>query len=419
LSTVPASPGQSSTPKVKGTAESGSTVKVYDNSACTGSPVASGSASDFGSTGLTASAVADGSTTSYYAMATDAAQNTSACSSDHADYTQQPRSPDATAPTVTVFTSPAGPPSGQDGWFNAHDLSAAGGKITVHVSATDSSGVTSLDCTDNGHAVTVAGQSGSSPRTGSFAVSSDGTHVVSCKATDGASPSNTGAEPGSHPTASVKIDTRAPTASTGSLPRFGREHTIRVRWAGTDGESGLRSFDVRQRRAHAGSGSFSSFGALRTATSTTGARLTGVEGNTTCFSTRARDRAGNLSSYTSEKCTTTPLDDRKLARAGRWHLGGHAGYYTGTYMRTTTPGATLTSPLISGAQIALLVTTSPHAGMVNVSWHGHTRALNFRSPRTENRRVILTGFTGTGRLRIQTLDRRAVVIDGLGVWKYP
>ena len=53
-------------------------------------------------------------------------------------------------PDVTVTTTPAAPPAGQDGWFNAADLAANGGGITVNVSATDDSGVTNLVCTDDG-----------------------------------------------------------------------------------------------------------------------------------------------------------------------------------------------------------------------------------------------------------------------------
>ena len=54
-------------------------------------------------------------------------------------------------PDVTVTTTPAAPPAGQDGWFNAADLAANGGGITVNVSATDDSGVTNLVCTDDGN----------------------------------------------------------------------------------------------------------------------------------------------------------------------------------------------------------------------------------------------------------------------------
>ncbi|HEY6076154.1 MAG TPA: serine hydrolase, partial [Gaiella sp.] len=98
-------------------------------------------------------------------------------------------------PDVTVTTTPAAPPAGQDGWFNAADLAANGGGITVNVSATDDSGVTDLVCTDDGNPVTVLNQSGSNPRTGSFQLTTDGIHDIECEATDGMTPANTGASP--------------------------------------------------------------------------------------------------------------------------------------------------------------------------------------------------------------------------------
>jgi hypothetical protein len=116
---------------------------------------------------------------------------------------------ESTPPTVTVTTTPSAPPAGQGGYFNAADVAANGGSITVNVSATDASGVTNLSCADNGSPVTVDGQSGSSPRTGSLGLSADGTHNVVCTATDGASPANTG-NTGSSNTATVRIDKTSP-----------------------------------------------------------------------------------------------------------------------------------------------------------------------------------------------------------------
>jgi hypothetical protein len=123
-------------------------------------------------------------------------------------------------PDVTVTTTPAAPPAGQDGYFNAADLAANGGSITVNVSATDDSGVTDLLCTDNGNPVAVLNQSGSNPRTGSFPLSSDGTHQIECEATDGMTPPNTGASAGSQNTATVKIDGTAPTVACDGTPVF-------------------------------------------------------------------------------------------------------------------------------------------------------------------------------------------------------
>ncbi len=113
-------------------------------------------------------------------------------------------------PDVTVATTPAAPPAGQDGFFNADDLAANAGSVQVNVSATDDSGVTDLLCTVDGVPVAVANQSGSNPRTGSFLLFADGIHAVECEATDGMTPSNTGASDDSANELTVKIDATSP-----------------------------------------------------------------------------------------------------------------------------------------------------------------------------------------------------------------
>jgi hypothetical protein len=78
-STDPASPSLSSTPRIRGTAEAGSTVRVYASPDCTGTPVATDSAAKLGSPGIQVE-VSGGVTASFSATATDAAGNTSSCS---------------------------------------------------------------------------------------------------------------------------------------------------------------------------------------------------------------------------------------------------------------------------------------------------------------------------------------------------
>ncbi len=77
--TDPASPGSSGTPRIRGAAEAGSTVRLYAGAGCTGAPVATGSAAQLGSPGLAVD-VAEGVTAAFSATAADAAGNTSACS---------------------------------------------------------------------------------------------------------------------------------------------------------------------------------------------------------------------------------------------------------------------------------------------------------------------------------------------------
>ena len=78
--TDPASPGASGTPRILGSAETGSTVRLYSGSVCAGAPLASGSAAELTSPGIAVD-VPEGTAASFAASATDAAGNTSPCSS--------------------------------------------------------------------------------------------------------------------------------------------------------------------------------------------------------------------------------------------------------------------------------------------------------------------------------------------------
>jgi Glycosyl hydrolase catalytic core len=75
----PNSPANDNAPEVKGSAETPSSVKLFKTVGCTGAPVASGSATQFASPGITV-LVADNTTTSFAAKARDPAGNTSPCS---------------------------------------------------------------------------------------------------------------------------------------------------------------------------------------------------------------------------------------------------------------------------------------------------------------------------------------------------
>lgn len=80
VGTQPPSPANDNNPKVQGSAEPGSTVRVYATGNCSGLPAATGSAAAFGSPGLGVT-VLDNRTTQLSATATDAVGNTSGCSS--------------------------------------------------------------------------------------------------------------------------------------------------------------------------------------------------------------------------------------------------------------------------------------------------------------------------------------------------
>ncbi|MFN8113449.1 MAG: hypothetical protein U0R51_09620 [Solirubrobacterales bacterium] len=82
--TTPGSGANDNAPKVTGTADPGSTVRLYANATCSGTPVATGSAAQFASPGITVN-VADNSTTTFHADATNA-DGKSGCSTGSVTY---------------------------------------------------------------------------------------------------------------------------------------------------------------------------------------------------------------------------------------------------------------------------------------------------------------------------------------------
>ena len=104
-STTPDSPANNNNPKIVGSAESGSTIRLYTDAACS-VPIGSATAeATFESPGIAVN-VTDDSTTTFHATATDASGNTSACSTGSITYVEDSTFPDA--PVITE-TDPASP----------------------------------------------------------------------------------------------------------------------------------------------------------------------------------------------------------------------------------------------------------------------------------------------------------------------
>jgi hypothetical protein len=85
-STSPSSPGESTQPRILGSAEPGSSIKIYPNSGCFGEPVATGNAEELASPGILVKAT-PGATATFWATA-EADGFTSLCSNP-LSYTQQ------------------------------------------------------------------------------------------------------------------------------------------------------------------------------------------------------------------------------------------------------------------------------------------------------------------------------------------
>jgi alpha-tubulin suppressor-like RCC1 family protein len=137
LSANPAGPANNNTPVIHGSAEAGSTVKLYTNATCTSTVAASGPATGgLFSIMIPAGVIADNTTTNFYATATDAANNTSACSTATVQYVEDSQ---ALPPTFSATTSPASPAKSTTPIISG--TAEAGSTVSLYTDAACSSAV--------------------------------------------------------------------------------------------------------------------------------------------------------------------------------------------------------------------------------------------------------------------------------------
>ena len=235
----PASPANDNAPKVKGSAEAGSTVRLYKAptaSDCT--PInlaASGSASAFSSPGLAVSVPSDSSTT-FRASAEDAAGNVSPCSSSSIVYVEDstpPSNPTLSSPSHQVATLSADRTvevafigasdtlSGLDGFSYHWDTSAASAADTTKEAEENATGTTSPALADgSSHYIHLrsrdnAGNWSATVHLGPFAIDATAPAAPTLTAIEPASPANDNAPKvkGSAEAGSTVHLYKAPTAS--------------------------------------------------------------------------------------------------------------------------------------------------------------------------------------------------------------
>jgi hypothetical protein len=198
--TTPASPANETAPKVLGTADAGSTVNLYTDSACTpGQEVGTGTADDFAFPGITVSPpVPPNSTTVFYATATDAGNVVSPCSSTlstpsgSATYVE-----DEAAPAVSINGGPTGLTNDSTPRFT--------------FSATDAVGPVTFQCSIDTGAPSFGACSGPGNSDAPGAPLSDGPYTFRVQATDAAGNSATVTRP-------FVVDATAPSVAINSGP---------------------------------------------------------------------------------------------------------------------------------------------------------------------------------------------------------
>jgi hypothetical protein len=196
---------------------------------------------------------------------------------------------------------------------------------------------------------------------------------------------------------------------------------------GDDEGVGLATMDLRWRASAPTSLAYSAYiypGAFQHKDMFTPTTLTLRQGIEYCFSIRARDLVGNVSTWSPDHCTEYYLDDAHLRAITRgwtryvWRSPG--AYIEGTVSKATAYGAALAVGPVRTRRIQLLVTTCPTCGYADV-YFGTTRVgrVNTYSARVHYfvaRPAVLFSRVRYGTVRIVNASRgRVLYVDGIGL----
>jgi len=222
-------------------------------------------------------------------------------------------------------------------------------------------------------------------------------------------------------TRSWSVDAAAPTAALGTVPSVLAGVAFTLTWTAADsGGSGLASYDARERYA-ASSGRFGGY-VYPAAWQGLRARSLALRmgpGYQYCFSTRARDVAGNVGAWSAERCTAVALDDRAMSATRGWTRGTSTAYAYGTWSRAARSAVSLSRGSVQGRRIVLVATTCPTCGSVDV-YHAGIRLgrVSLYSAKTAYRQLRwlpLQSVTRTGTVVVRTTSSKVVYVDGVAV----
>ncbi len=136
-----------------------------------------------------------------------------------------------------------------------------------------------------------------------------------------------------------------------------------------------------------------------------------------CVSVRARDLAGNIGPWGTERCTVVAMDDRLLAASSGWSRGTSSSYVYGTWTRATSSKVSLTRAGVSARRVGVIVTTCPTCGAVDVyvgsTYAGRVSAYSSTWRTRQVKWLPAFGSTRSGTLTLRTTSSRAVVVDGV------
>ena len=165
----------------------------------------------------------------------------------------------------------------------------------------------------------------------------------------------------------------------------------RFTWFGGNTSSAVATYDVRFRKAR-WDGSFGSWTrpASWQGTTVTNTPLGLRAGYDYCVSVRARNRAGQLSGWSGQRCLARALDDKRLSVSSGWKRKSASTFYSGSALSTTSKGATLVRTGAKVRRVGLVATTCRTCGKVAVLVDGkRIGRVNLSSPSRHRRQVFM------------------------------
>jgi hypothetical protein len=205
---------------------------------------------------------------------------------------------------------------------------------------------------------------------------------------------------------------------TGPADRGTTSKKASFTWFGGYSSSAVATYDVRWRKARY-DGTYGPWtrptGWQRTAVSDVPLGLRA--GYTSCVAVRARNRAGQLSGWTSQRCTARSLDDRDLVRSSGWTArSGRDAFFGGSYLTTTRKGETLVRTGARLKRVGVVASTCRSCGKVAVLLDGkRIGTVNLAGPRRASQVLMLPAVhrqKATVTLKVRSNGQR-VRIDGL------
>lgn len=312
--------------------------------------------------------------------------------------------PDAVAPTVTTSALPA------------FSTTNAGVTVAAIDPGPGGSGVDHLDgelsSSASGPWTAPSGWTGTQTSTFTIPVVNGQRSCFHARATDVSGNTSDWTTP-----VCVTGDTTAPALHSLSTPAiYSPNGQLAVTPSFTDSGSGLGQVLYRYRRAAPGGAMSGLTAGTLTTPSYTVSMPAGYE---YCASFAAKDKLGNTSAWSVERCAIAALDDRALALGGSGARLSSSAFHAATITQLTAAGSQLTLSSVSGRQLGLLARTCSGCGYLDV-YVASTRLARISLVTSTTRNQVMIWLPRqsairTGKLTIRQVDKRTTFIDALVV----